>query len=347
MDRILGSGPAPVNDANVRFIHNLRFRIRSMDATQRVRAMLSFVQAADHGSFAGAARSLGISAAAVGKNVAGLEGALGVRLMNRSTRSLRLTGEGRAFLERAREAIQALDLAIDTVAAQRAEPAGRVRISVSNAFGHRYLLPLLPGLAAAHPLIVPEVDFDDRQVDVVRDGYDIAIRGGHIEDSSLVSRAICDLHTVLVASPAYLKAHGVPQRPGDLKAHRLIAVRYLNGSTSRWSLRDTPAKPAGEWLPEPAALVVSDPLAAVEAAVAGLGITQSGAHHAWQHLRAGRLRVLLPRHHESGRRQMVLQYPHRALVAPRVKATADHLLEHLKANEALRVTPARLRDMVA
>src|SRR5687767_353331 len=115
-----------------------------MDATQRVRAMLSFVQAADHGSFASAARMLGISPAAVGKNVAGLEGALGVRLMNRSTRSLQLTGEGRAFLDRAREAIAALDLAIDTVAAQRAEPTGTVRISVSGGFGHRFVLPLLP-----------------------------------------------------------------------------------------------------------------------------------------------------------------------------------------------------------
>src|SRR5690242_6144670 len=154
-----------------------------MDATQRVRAMLSFVQAADHGSFAAAGRVLGISSAAVGKNVAGLETALGVRLMNRSTRSLRLTSEGRAFVERAREAISALDAAIDTVAAQRAEPSGRVRISTSSAFGHRYVLPLLPGLVAKHPAIVPEVDFDDRRVDLVREGFDLALRGGTIEDS--------------------------------------------------------------------------------------------------------------------------------------------------------------------
>src|ERR1017187_88794 len=129
-----------------------------MDATQRVRAMISFVQAADRGSFAAAARILGISAAAVGKNVAGLEGALGVRLMNRSTRSLQLTSEGQSFLEGAREAINALDAAIDTVAAQRAVPSGRVRISTSSAFGHRYLLPLLRKLAQQFPAIVLEVD---------------------------------------------------------------------------------------------------------------------------------------------------------------------------------------------
>ncbi|MBA2676317.1 LysR family transcriptional regulator [Ramlibacter sp.] len=318
-----------------------------MDATHRVRAMLSFVQAADHGSFAAAARSLGISAAAVGKNVAGLEGALGVRLMNRSTRSLQLTGEGQAFLERARDAIQALDLAIDTVAAQRAAPAGRVRISVSNAFGHRYVLPLLPGLVKRHPALVPELDFDDRQVDIVRGGYDIAIRGGRIADSSLVSRRICDLHTVLVASPAYLKAHGTPARPDELRQHRLIAVRYLNGTTSPWSLRKAPGAPVDDWLPEPPALVVSDPWAVVEAAAAGMGIAQSGAHHAWPYLQAGKLKVLLPRHHDSGRRAMVLQYPHRALVAPRVKATVDYLLEQLQRHPALCLTLAQLRGLSA
>lgn len=318
-----------------------------MDATQRVRAMLSFVQAADHGSFAAAGRNLGISSAAVGKNVAGLEAALGVRLMNRSTRSLQLTSEGRAFLDRARDAIDALDLAIDTVAAQRAEPAGRVRISVSNAFGHRYLLPLLPGLVAKHPRIVPELDFDDRQVDIVRDGYDIAIRGGHIEDSSLVSRHVCDLLTVLVASPEYLKKHGTPARPDDLQQHRLIAVRYLNGTVSRWNMKRAPGKATEAFAPEPAAVVVSDPLAAVEAAVAGLGIAQSGAHHAWQHLRAGKLKVLLPKHHESGKRAMVLQYPHRALVAPRVKATVEYLLAQLKAHPGLQITAAQVHDLAA
>jgi len=319
-----------------------------MDATQRVRAMLSFVTAADHGSFAGAARALAISAAAVGKNVAGLEGALGVRLMNRSTRSLQLTAEGQAFLERAREAIQALDLAIDTVAAHRAEPAGRVRLSVSSAFGHGYVLPLMAGLLKKYPSLQPEIDLDDRQVDIVREGYDIAIRGGRIADSSLVARPICDLLTLLVASPAYLKAHGTPQRPADLdQGHRLIAVRYLNGATSPWSLRPALGKPPQERSPSPAALVVSDPLAAVQAAVAGVGIAQTGAHHAWPHLQAGRLRVVLPRHHESGKRAMVLHYPHRALLAPRVRAVVDYLLHHLAQDAALHMTPAQLAPHAA
>jgi DNA-binding transcriptional LysR family regulator len=317
-----------------------------MESSQRVRAMLSFVQAADRGSFAAAARNLGISAAAVGKNVASLEAALGVRLMNRTTRSLQLTGEGLAFVERARTAIDALDAAIDAVAAQRAEPAGRVRISTSNAFGHRYVMPLLPGLQARYPALAVELDFDDRRVDLVQDGYDLALRGGVIEDSSLVSRHICQLVTVLVASPAYLHAHGKPKRLDELAAHRLISVRFLNGRVSPWSFTRSDGS-IQEFLPAAPALTVSAPEASVEAALLGMGIAQVGVHHAWQELQAGRLKVLLPQHHHAGTRSLALQYPHRALVAPRVRVTVDFLLEALTRNEALQVKPEALAAFAA
>jgi DNA-binding transcriptional LysR family regulator len=317
-----------------------------MDATQRVRAMLSFVQAADHGSFAAAARVLGISAAAVGKNVAGLEGALGVRLMNRSTRSLQLTSEGQSFLQGARDAIAALDAAIDTVAAQRAEPAGRVRISTSNAFGHRYLMPLLPALVQRYPALVPEVEFDDRWVDLVRDGFDLALRGGNLADSSLVSRPICNLHTTLVAAPQYLARLGVPKKVEELARHRCIAVRFLNGQTSPWRFK-TPDGAVHDRLPEPVALVVSDPQAAVEAALHGIGVAQVGVHHAWQYLQTGQLKVVLGKYHDSGARAMALQYPHRALVAPRVRVTVDFLLQGLARTEALQIAPDALKAFAA
>jgi len=310
-----------------------------MDATQRVRAMLSFVQAADRGSFAAAARAMGISAAAVGKNVAGLEGALGVRLMNRSTRSLQLTGEGLAFLERAREAIDALDTAIDSVAAQRAQPAGRVRISTSHWYGHRFVLPLLPALIERYPALVPDVELDDRRVDLVRDGFDLAFRGGHLEDSSIVSRHVCDLLTVLVASPDYLHRHGVPQRPDDLVRHRLITVRFLNGTLAQWHFK-RPKGQIEERKPEPAALVISDPQAALDAAARGVGIAQTGIHHAFEHLREGRLKIVLAKYHHAGSRSMALQYPHRALIAPRVRATVDFLLAGLAKSEALHMAVA-------
>lgn len=318
----------------------------TLDPTQRVRAMLSFVQAADRGSFAAAARMLGISPAAVGKNVAGLEAALGVRLMNRSTRSLKLTSEGKAFLDGARAAINALDAAIDGVAAQRAEPAGRVRIATSSGFGHLYVLPLLADLAKRYPAIVPEIEFNDRRVDLVRDGFDLALRGGTMPDSSLVSRRVCRLSTVLVAAPSYLARAGTPRHPRELAGHRRIALRYLDGHVAPWRFRTADGR-REEMLPDPAALVLSDPHALVPAAVAGLGVTQVGVHEAFGALRAGRLKVLLAAHHDPGDSEIALQYPHRALVAPRVRATVDFLLERLAKKEALHVRPQELREFVA
>ena len=175
-----------------------------MDISQRVRAILSFVEAVDGGSFAAASRALGISAAAVSKNVAGLEQALGVRLMNRTTRTLSLTDEGTLFLKQARIALEALDAAVDVLAEQRVETSGHVRISSSAAFGRDHLLPVLPGLQTRYPALSVEVDFDDQVIDLVRDGYDLALRGGHIADSALVARPVCQLNMVLVASPDYL-----------------------------------------------------------------------------------------------------------------------------------------------
>ncbi|HJV83218.1 LysR family transcriptional regulator [Noviherbaspirillum sp.] len=317
-----------------------------MDSSQRVRAILSFVHAAERGSLAAAARALGISAAAVSKNLAGLERALGVRLMNRTTRSLQLTAEGAAFLERARIAITALDDAIDAVAAQRAAPMGRVRISTSSAFGRFYLLPLIPALAKRYPALALEVDMEDRRIDLVKDGYDLPLRGGVIEESSLISRHVCTLHTVLVASPAYLKEHGVPKRREDLARHRMIALRFLNGQVSRWNFKDRRGE-AIDVEPASPVLTVSAPEAVVDAALLGLGIAQAGVHHAWPHLREGRLKVLLAAQHHSGAREMVLQYPHRALVAPRVRATVEYLLENLAKTEALHVRPSALRAFAA
>jgi len=316
-----------------------------MEPSSRLPSILSFVHAAERGSFAAAARALGISSAAVSKNVASLERSLGVRLMNRTTRSLQLTGEGQAFFEKARVAIDALDEAIDTVAAQRAEPAGRVRLSTGNAFGNRYVMPILPQLIACFPALSVEVDFDDRRVDLVKDGYDLALRGGWIEDSSLVSRHICMLRSVLVAAPSYLSEHGVPRTCGDLERHRKVAVRFLTGRVARWAFREGGA--IEEMEPQAPVLTVSAPEAAVEAAVLGVGVAQVGVHHAWDHVRDGRLKVLLPDQHDAGERELALQYPHRALLAPRVRVTVDFLLEKLAQSEALHVPPERLREFAA
>lgn len=313
-----------------------------MDLSQRVRAVLSFVHTVEAGSLAGAARALGVSAAAVSKNVAGLERTLGVRLLNRTTRTLSLTEEGAVFLRQARIALDALDTAVDAVAAQRLAISGPVRISTSAAFGREHVLPVLPGLLARYPQLAVEVDFDDRVVDLVGGGYDLALRGGHIADSALVARPVCHLRMILVASPHYLAQAGIPRTPADLASHRLISRRFLGGKVSPWGFRDGDGLISTQNL-DGACLTLSAPEALTEAACMHAGIAQVGVHHAWRYLQSGQLKVLLLGIHEPGAYEMVLQYPHRALMAPRVKACIDYLLAAFAADAALHVPLAALQ----
>lgn len=308
-----------------------------MDSSHRVRAILCFVQSADAGSFAAAARALGVSSAAVSKNVAGLEKALGVRLLNRTTRTLNLTEEGSVFLRQARVALEALDAAVDTLAVQRETPQGRVRISTSVAFGERYLSPVLPELLARFAGLSVEVDFDDRVVDLVGGGYDLAIRGGNIRDSALISRPVCRLNTVIVASPAYLAQHGTPTSVTDLRQHRLVARRFLGGAVATWSFQQADASIHTLDPTDTAVMTLSSPGGLVEAACAGVGIAEVAVHLAWPYLVAGQLKVLLLDQHHPGIYELVIQYPHRALVPPRVRVTVEYLLEAFAAEPTLRI----------
>lgn len=317
-----------------------------MDSTQRIRAILSFVQAANAGSFAGAARALRISSAAVGKNIAGLEAALGVRLMNRTTRTMSLTEEGEAYLRQARIALEALDMATEAVIAHRATPTGCVRMSTSVGFGREQLTPILPGLLEKYPGLSVEVDFDDRVIDLIQDRYDMALRGGRIVDSSLVSRPVCRFNLVVVAAPDYLDRHGIPRTPDDLARHRLLTRHFLGGGIAPWDFRDRDGS-VRTLNTDTAVMTLSSPEAIAHAAVSGAGIANIGVHHVWKHLQSGQLKVLLLDAHHPGSFEMTLQYPHRALVAPRVRVTVDYLLEAFAKLEELHVPLDALNDYQA
>lgn len=307
---------------------------------KQLQGMLAFVEAAAAGSLAGAARRLELTPAAISKSLATLERRLGVRLLQRSTRSLALTPEGEAFLAKARDALRLLDEAVAEVSQASEAPAGRVRLSVGFAFGRRFLLPALPALQAAHPKLEIECEFDNRPVDLIAQGFDLGIRGGPTEDSRLVARRICALPVVLLASPAYLRRHGVPERVEDLAAHRAAVVRFARGDYSVWHFRGTGrGAPAIEIAP-PARTVVNDSEAAMHVALADGGIAQAGLHHALPWLRNGRLKLVLPQLHDAGRREVVLHYPHRQYLAPRVRVVVDALLAHFRDTADLHLTPA-------
>jgi len=313
---------------------------------QRAGGIVSFAEAADAGSFSAAARRLGISAAAVSKNIASLEEVLGVRLMNRTTRTLSLTEEGALFLQQARKVLEVVNDAAEIMATSKNPVAGHVRISTSAAFGRDFFLPLLPELKIKYPGLTLETDFDDRRIDFVQQGYDLAIRGGTITDSSLISRPVCQLNRVLVASPDYLERYGIPQHPDDLRRHSLIARRFLGGKVSSWEFR---LNNGGRItvVPQPAELTLSAPETLADAASMGLGIAETGIHHALNYLKKGQLKALLLGMHDPGDYTMTLQYPHRALIAPRVKVTAEFLLSRFEQTEALHFPVSGLWDFRA
>jgi DNA-binding transcriptional LysR family regulator len=322
---------------------------RDESATMKqLQGLLAFVEIAAAGSLAAAARRLEVTPAAVSKNLLRLEAQLGVRLVQRSTRRLRLTDEGERFLANAREALRLLDGAVAEVSQSSVEPAGRVRLSVGVSFGRRWVLPALPALALRHPQLQVEVDLDNRPVDLLAEGYDIGVRGGLIDDSSLVARRVCALPVALLASPGHLRRHGVPQTLDELAQHRCVVVKFQSGVTSLWRFfRSGSGRGARqrrvEFHPQ-AQLSVSDAEAVLDLALADAGIVQAGLHHAMPYLRSGRLKLVMPELHDPGEREIVLHYPHRQYLAPRVRVVVEALLAHLAQASDLHMTPQRVRD---
>ncbi len=310
---------------------------------EQLRGLRAFVAAAQSLSFTRAAAELDVSPQAVSSAVARLEGVLGVRLFNRSTRSMALTDEGTRLYRPAADALLRLKEAVQGTRTGDT-PAGLVRISVAGGFARRYLMPVLPLLREQLPLVQIELALDDRKVDMVRAGFDIVIRGGVLGDASVISRPICRLSTVLVASAAYLRKRGVPRRASDLAGHDLIGLRFLSGQWSEWRFeedgRDLPFEPSGR-------AIVSDPEAVAQLAVLDLGIGAVAIHHALPHLRDGTLKVLMLDSYRPSERDMALQYPHREHIAPRVRAVVEQLLAAFAANPDLHLSGNDLRAFAA
>ncbi|STZ75429.1 LysR family transcriptional regulator [Bergeriella denitrificans] len=282
----------------------------------------AFVQTAHSGSFTAAAEQQNVSPAAVSKSVGILEQSLGVRLFNRTTRSLSLTAEGEEFLNQVRPALEMLEAAADTLKAAQSTPVGKVRISLPAVIGRHLIMPLLPELHRRYPNIQLELDFNDRVIDFVKDGYDLVIRGGVIEESSLIARPLMTMTTTLVAAAGYLEHNGMPQSAADLVKHSLIARRFPNGKYQLWHFQN------GQTIePEQAVLTCSDPEAVLEAALQGLGVAEAADYLAQPYLDGGRLQRVLPDVYQKNAFPLVLQYPHRTQLAPRVKAVADFLVE--------------------
>lgn len=200
-----------------------------------------FVQVAETRSFVAAGRLLGVSASAIGKSVARLEDRLGVRLFHRSTRSITLTAEGALFLERSRRILAEVEAAERELTEASATPRGKLRISVPQVRG--LLMPVLSDFMRAYPEIELDVDFSDRMVDVIEEGFDAVIRTGKPEDSRLMARHLGHYQLVLVGTPGYFQQHGTPQRPQDLSGHACLRHKFCaTGKLEAWPLRLAPGE---------------------------------------------------------------------------------------------------------
>lgn len=197
----------------------------------KVQEMTSFVAVVEAGSFVAAADATGLSKAAVSRQVADLEERLGVRLLQRTTRRLSLTEDGQTFFARAKELLAAIDEAESEISARTGEPFGLLRINAPLSFGILHLAPLWGRFAERHPRISLDVTLADRVVDLVEEGYDLAVRITNLPSSALVSRRLASTRMVLCASPTYLRGHGTPKHPRELATHTVFSYSY-------WSTRD-------------------------------------------------------------------------------------------------------------
>jgi DNA-binding transcriptional LysR family regulator len=304
----------------------------------------NFVRTVRAGSFAGAARELGISAVAVSKNVSALERTLGVRLLNRSTRALSLTEEGRAFHQRCAEPLRALEDATASAKSSSEASGGLVRVTSLTPFGRGYIIPLLQRFSQLYPQIEVDLQLDDRVVDMVAGGFDIGIRAGRIESPAVIAREICDLNFVICAAPSYLSQHGTPQTIEDLSRHNCLRMTAQSPSTNsehravNW--RIGPTREAVD-PPVRGTLIANDFNGLEQAALSGVGLFNAPLPLVMPHFRSGLLRPVLPQCRSSGL-SIYLYYRSRKNQPARVRVFVDFLLEALRAHPDLATDPLKL-----
>jgi DNA-binding transcriptional LysR family regulator len=290
----------------------------------------AFIASADEGSFSAAARHLGLTPAAVSKGVAQLEARLGVRLFQRSTRKLALTTDGERLYAQVRLPWREISDALTDLRQGAGKPAGTLKVALAHTVGREYVLPLLAEFLRRYPDVVPDLHFDNRQVDLVAEGFDVAIGGGIELTDALIARELSRLRIVLVASPAYLKAHRAPKHPQDLTRHHGLLRRSLaTGRLVPWALKNNEGQELVASVRP--VMVLDDPEAMAHAAATGMGIAMLPLPHALPLLESGTLvRVLRDWYAET--RPLSLYYTSRKLVPAKVRVFVDYILQEFHAS---------------
>ena len=286
-----------------------------------------FVHTVRAGSFAAAARRLGMPSNTVSRRVQQLEEELGARLLQRSTRKLSLTSAGREFFERSVSGVEEIELARQSLTDASQEPVGTLRVAAAADFLEHFSLDLVAEFLERYPRVALEFKLDDAPVDLIGEGYDLAFRGGALPDSSLVARKLADANRILVASPAYLERHGMPQRVADLAAHDCINMPS-GGARTSWRLEG----PQGtEDVRVGGRFAANAARALRHAAVAGLGIGLLPYLLVVDALEAGTLVHVLP-DHSSSMGGIYAVFPSRRQLSPAVTAMIEYVTSQVVRN---------------
>lgn len=274
------------------------------------------------GSLSAAARDLGVSTAVVSRRLAALEARLGVRLVNRTTRRLALTDEGARYHEACARILAEIEDADAAATAQRVEPQGLLKVALPASFGHKHIAPLVPPFAARYPKIQLAFSLSDRSVNLIEEGFDLAIRIGELEDSSLAARKLAPNRRVVCASPGYLASHPAPRTPEDLLQHNCLTTTDLQ---MNWEYK-TPdgrrgtVRVAGQYACDNWEVLR-------EWALAGLGIALKSTWDVRLQLEGGSLVPLLPGYEFGTDVAIYAVYPHRRYLPAKTRVFIDYLAE--------------------
>lgn len=287
-----------------------------------------FIRIVDTGSFTATAEALGLTQSTVSKSVSRLEERFGTRLLNRSTRKFSLTEAGSMLYERGKRALVEIEEVEVEVGRLQTEPRGMLRVSAPTSFGALHLAPILPAFLERYPALTIDLQLDDRQIDLLEEGFDCAIRIKELGDSTLVAKRLAPCRQVICAAPEYLRRHGRPRTPEELKRHPVLIYTY-RASLGEWILRG----PNGETtkIETSARLSSNSGIALTQAALSGFGIVVPPKFYITKELERGRLEVILEDHTVLPALNIYVIYPERRYLSPKIRAFVDFLDEQIGA----------------
>ena len=288
----------------------------------RLDAMQAFVTVADLKGFATAARKLRLSPSAVTRLIASLEDRIGARLLQRTTRQVALTDAGARYLERIRRILADIEEAEIAAEGERARPTGRLVISAPVGFGRLHVSSVLTAYLKRHREVSAELRLEDRVINLVEEGVDLAVRIGQLPDSSLVARHVGDMRRIMVASPGYLKSRGEPKRPQDIATHDAIQSGSTSGQ-AEWRFVEGGNEVRMDYAPR---LVTNTADAAIRYAEAGGGLTRVLAYQAAEAIKRGRLKIVLAKF-EQPALPIHIVYPTSRLLSAKVRTFIDLVVE--------------------